>query len=88
MTEAERERLSADLKATQSALSAVELISRDDEEALYQAFKSLHTAALGPYCTLCQIWEERRGIDPVQRRREDEINLNELFGEKENTCGN
>jgi hypothetical protein len=81
MTEDEKDRLRANLAVLRGVMIVVddEATLNANEERIYQLFKELHTAALAPFCTLCKIWEERRGLNPTKRSLTDAINLEELF---------
>lgn len=89
MTEYERRAIES---ATIVARAELDTFTRNlavgaDLEALYQGAKPVHEAALGIWCAVVNIIRAQHGLKPVGDPT-DAINLNELFGEKENTCGN
>lgn len=87
MTPSDQARLSESIARVSQAVAQLPPMTAN-EESLYQAFKHLHTTALGPWCLLCDILQTQTESTRLKRRIEDEINLDELFSEKENACGN
>jgi hypothetical protein len=89
VTEDEQLRILEAVRQTREALRLFEGYASHlgtDLETIYQAAKAPHTAALGIWCTVVDILRAQAQLpakDPS-----DAINLNELFGEKENECGN
>lgn len=89
MNEAERQSLKS---AIVQARWVIDLFQANFETGtelidLYEQAKPVHTAALGIWTTVVDILRARQGLD--KREPEiDAINLEELFGEKENICGN
>lgn len=88
MTEAERQAIESAITIARTELDMFETrIKWMDLADLYEFAKPVHTSALGIWSTVVDILRARKGLD--KREPEiDAINLNELFGEKENECGN
>lgn len=87
----ERQAIESAIIQTRAELDAFEeRVKWMDLEELYQAAKPVHTAAIGIWCAVVDILRARKGLDAntETRRQADAINLDELFGKKENGCGN
>lgn len=91
MTKAERQAIESAVMQARRELDAFEeRIKWMGLADLYDAAKPVHTSALGIWCAVVEVLRARKGLDlnTETRRQTDAINLNELFGEKENDCGN
>lgn len=86
MTPSSAARLSASIAEVSQAVAQLPPLD-SDSETLYQAFKELHTTALGPFCTLIDILRGESQTSRLNRSKTDAINLTELFGEKETSDG-
>lgn len=89
MTDAERQAIESAITIARAELDQFDaLVFHGAKLAnLYEAAKPVHTSALGIWCAVVAILRARRGLDKREPEA-DAINLNELFGEKENECGN
>lgn len=91
MTEVERQAIESAIKLARAELDEFEERVRwADLASLYDFAKPVHTSALSIWSIVVDLLRARKGLDlnTETRRQTDAINLNELFGEKENECGN
>lgn len=86
MTATEREQISAAIQRTREELDLFQANFEIGVELadLYESAKPVHTSALGIWSTVVDLLRAQKGIT---KDTDDAINLDELFGQKENTDG-